>query len=180
MEAINNKEKSGYLKEYKKIVALRYLKKEELEEFMKVTDIISYEDKEIIIKEGEYSPFIFGVLKGSVAVTVSEIDVNNKEEVYICTIGKGDVFGEAGIFMNVKRTANVVSTDKTTIFSIHRTEFLKFIKVHPGIGIKILMLIIFSLLRKLKEANHELAFERKADIDQTDIDDLVDKIMKQV
>ena len=180
IKTINNKEKLRYLEDYKRIVALKYLKKDELEEFIKVTDIMSYKDKDIIIKEGEFSPFIFGVLKGSVVVTVSDNDVDNNEDVYICTIGRGDVFGEAGIFMNVKRTANVVSTDETDIFCIHRTDFLKFIKIHPGIGIKILMLIIFSLLRKLKEANLELAFERKADIDQNDIDGLVDKIMRQV
>jgi CRP/FNR family transcriptional regulator, cyclic AMP receptor protein len=181
MESIDKKEKLNYLKSYKQIVALKYLKDDELKQFIKVTDIISYGKKEIIIKEGEYSPYIFGVLSGSVAVTVSEIEKEKKDDdVYICTIGKGDIFGEAGIFMNVKRTANVISTDKTTIFSIHRKEFLQFIKEHPGIGIKILMLVIFSLLRKLKEANHELAFERKADIDQNDVDGLVDKIMKQV
>lgn len=181
MVSIDENVKFNYLKDYQKIVALKYLKDGELEQFVKVTDIVSYENREIIIKEGEYSPYIFGVLNGSVAVTVSEIQKEkSKEEVYICTIGKGDIFGEAGIFMNVKRTANVISTDKTTIFSIHRKEFLNFIKEHPGIGIKILMLVIFSLLRKLKEANQELAFERKADINQNDVDDLVDKIMKQV
>ena len=36
-----------------------------------------------------------------------------------------------------------------------------------------LMIIIYSLLKKLRDANQELAFERKSDIDQNDIDSLV-------
>ena len=35
------------------------------------------------------------------------------------------------------------------------------------------MLIIYSLLRKLRAANQELAFERRADIHQDDVDALV-------
>jgi CRP/FNR family cyclic AMP-dependent transcriptional regulator len=40
------------------------------------------------------------------------------------------------------------------------------------------MVIIYGLLRKLREANQELAFERKSDVGQDDIDDLVADFMK--
>ena len=41
----------------------------------------------------------------------------------------------------------------------------------------LLMMIIFSLLRKLKESNQELAYERKEDFAQDDIDALVNDML---
>ena len=61
---------------------------------------------------------------------------------------------------------------------IHRKDIIDFLKSNTDAGSKILMLIIYSLLKKLKEANLEIAFERKADIVQTDIDSMVKDIMK--
>jgi hypothetical protein len=40
------------------------------------------------------------------------------------------------------------------------------------------MIIIYGLLRKLRETNQELAYERKADMGQEDIDDLVESLLK--
>ena len=51
---------------------------------------------------------------------------------------------------------------------------LKFINKHQGAGNKILMLIIYSLLRKLRDANQEIAFERKSDVTQEDIDSIIE------
>jgi hypothetical protein len=56
---------------------------------------------------------------------------------------------------------------------------VKFIRTSPAAGNKILMVIIHGLLRKLKMVNHELAFERKSDMDQDDIDQLVANIFSE-
>jgi hypothetical protein len=62
---------------------------------------------------------------------------------------------------------------------MHRKEMLSFIKDNPQAGNKILMLLICSLLRKLREANQELAFEKQSVIDWEDIDSLVQDFMKE-
>jgi CRP/FNR family cyclic AMP-dependent transcriptional regulator len=161
----------------KKVIIFNYLRSDEIRELIRIAQIYQYEKDEKIIAEGECSPYLYGVIEGVVNVMVKEAD---SQEVFICTIGEGDVFGEAGIFLKVKRTADVVSADKSVIMAIHRNDILKFIKKHPNIGIKMLMLVIYSLLRKLKEANHEIAFERKADIKQDDIDSMVDHLMREM
>jgi len=48
-----------------------------------------------------------------------------------------------------------------------------FIRSKPAGGNKLLLVIIYSLLRKLRAANQELAYERKADMDQADVDSLM-------
>ena len=54
-----------------------------------------------------------------------------------------------------------------------------FLKRHAEAGNKILLSIIFSLLRKLKLANEELAYERKSDIAQDEIDAMVDNLFNE-
>ena len=136
--------------------------------------ILSFDEEEPIIKQGDTDQSFFAVVEGS--VTVSALESEGKD-VYICTIGDGEIFGEAGIFMKVKRTASVTSSMKTIVFKIDRTHMQKFIKENPSAGNKFFMVMIYGLLKKLKEANQELAYERKADVDQDDIDALVNDLL---
>ncbi len=151
------------------ILPFRFLSEIELNELISLCDVYGYGEGETIIKQGECTQSLLAVVKGNVKVTVTKED----GEAYISTLGSSEVFGEAGMFMKVERTANVSCLEDSIIFSIERKKFLTFIKNHPTAGNKIFMIMIYGLLRKLKEANRELAYERKTDISQIDIDNLV-------
>ena len=56
---------------------------------------------------------------------------------------------------------------------MQRSDLSAFIKSQPAGGNKLLLVVIYSLLRKLRAANQELAYERKADMDQSDVDSLM-------
>lgn len=130
---------------------------------------------ERVITEREPGDCLYLIVDGNVRVSVAEQD----REVYICTLGSGEVFGEAGLFLNLKRTANVAAADDgTKVLRVKRVEFMRFIREHPAAGIKVLFMIIYSLLAKLREANLELAFERREDIAQDDIDDLLKEYLQ--
>jgi len=173
---MDDKQRDYYLSKMRKVLIFRYLNDEALIRILQISNIINYKENDYIISEGETSPYLFSVLEGSVNVSVKK---EESKEIFICTIGQGEVFGEAGIFLTVKRTANVISTENTTILRIHRKDLLDFIKQQPTAGVKLLMIIIYSLLKKLRDANQELAFERKSDIEQEDIDLIVQNLMKE-
>jgi CRP-like cAMP-binding protein len=159
-----------YLSEIKKILFFKFLSDAEEKDILENSEIYSYNDGEKIINEGDVQPYIFAVIKGSVDVlTKSE----GEHEVFICSIEEGDVFGEAGIFLHMKRMADVVSRDEVVLLRIHRDDILKFIKKNPIAGNKMFMLIIHSLLKKLKEANQEISVEKGSRIDQEDIDSIM-------
>jgi len=175
-QIMDDKQRDYYLSKMRKVLIFRYLNDEALIRILQISNIINYKENDYIISEGETSPYLFSVLEGSVNVSVKK---EESKEIFICTIGQGEVFGEAGIFLTVKRTANVISTENTTILRIHRKDLLDFIKQQPTAGVKLLMIIIYSLLKKLRDANQELAFERKSDIEQEDIDLIVQNLMKE-
>ena len=168
MKRITNKEK--YLNWVKKIHIFGFMEDDEIQWILDKCELLLYEEEENIISQGEVNQDLFAVVEGSVQVSVSE---EQDKDVYISTIGGREVFGEAGIFMKMKRTANIKSLGKSVILRASRSVIFEMIKRNPVSGNKFLLMIIHSLLRKLKEANQELAYERKMDSDQTDIDALV-------
>ena len=175
MKEIEAQHKAQYTSKAGTILMFRYLSSEALDEILAISSLFIYDEEERIITEGETSPFFYAVLEGCVNVMVQEAE---DKEVYISTIGEGECFGEAGIFLTVKRTAAVVSAQESVILRIHREDLLAFIKAQPASGIKMLMVIVYGLLKKLRSANQELAFERKSDVEQDDIDSIVDGLLK--
>ncbi|MCX7786978.1 MAG: cyclic nucleotide-binding domain-containing protein [Spirochaetes bacterium] len=171
-----DKEEAKEVYEYLKATPLfTYFEDEALMELLQDARIIRCDTEQRVIQEGEVGPEFYLVARGSVDVTVSEGD----REVFISTIGEGQFFGEAGLFTRVRRTANVVASDGTVLVAIGRPFFLSFLQKRPKAGIQLLMLIIYSLLKKLRSVNQELAFERKFDIDQEDIDEIIRGILEE-
>ncbi len=164
----NDKEK--YREQLGNILLFKFLSEREIGDILSMGEIRVYEEKERVLQQGEIDQSIYAIIDGPVGVNVGE---KKKKGVYICTIGEGEVFGEAGMFLKVKRTANVDSLGNTTLFRLTRQELIRFIRKYPSTGNKILMVVIYSLLNKLREANQELAFERRIDVGQTDVDSIV-------
>ena len=162
------------LEKLKIIQALKPLKEEHLKALLKRSVIKSYKDQDEIVAEGEVSHYLYAVLDGSVTVNVARVSQKNT---YITTIGAGEIFGEAGLFVKVKRTASVISGGDSLIWEIHRHELFSFIKEFPQAGNTFLVLMIYSMLKKLREANQELAYERADVIDQNDIDELIAELL---
>lgn len=164
-----------YLERLKKVMIFRYLDNDALKEILKIADVINYKKDDHIISEGELSQYLYAVLAGSVNVYVRQSD---NKEVFLSTLDAGDVFGEAGMFLKVKRTANVVSMENSAVLRIDRKDLFEFFAERSQSGIKMLMIIIYSLLKKLRESNQELAFERKSNLAQEDVDRLIDDLSK--
>jgi CRP-like cAMP-binding protein len=81
--------------------------------------------------------------------------------------------------MSVPRTATVRALERAVIIRLHRTELAGFLKRHPVAGNKMLIVFIYGLLRKLKLADQELAYERKSDMAQEDVDAMVANIFSE-
>lgn len=170
------KELSSFLPKIKKITTFQYLTEEQFNAIRPAFEIISYEEGEPIVSQGEISQHLFAVIEGRVHVSFKE---SNGKEMLICDIHAGEVFGEAGIFMAEKRMANVISAGKTIALRITRKDLISFIRREPHAGNKILMLIIYSLLNKLRIANEELAFEKQSDVNMDYMDNIIRDFMNE-
>jgi CRP-like cAMP-binding protein len=151
----------------------RYLGDEECRELLAGTRLLRYEENESIVQEGEISPLFYAITAGSVNIMVADRSGKEDRRVFICALGDGDVFGEAAIFSNKKRTAGALAGYDCTLLEFQRDTLMEFFRRRPTAGLKILMVVIHSLLNKLRDANQELAFEREASFVQQEVDDLI-------
>jgi CRP/FNR family cyclic AMP-dependent transcriptional regulator len=172
-------QKRRYLPGIRKVIVFRYLTDEALADMAEACEIVSYGEGDRVVSEGEVDSHLYAVLEGNVNVFVAAKAEGGKQ-VFICAIGEGDVFGEAGIFLRTARTADVISAGPSTLLRMDRDRLFDFIQRRPSAGIKILYVIIYSLLKKLREVNQELAFERKSVLRQDDIDSIVEEALRSM
>jgi len=163
--------KTGLVDAVRGMITFRFLTDVEILDLLERSDAIEYDEGEIVGKEGEPGSCFYGIAEGSLSVSVGE-----GRPVYVGTLGAGDVFGEAGLFMSVPRTATVTAQGHAVIIRISRSALAGYLERHPASGNKILLVFIYNLLRKLSVSNQELAYERKSDMAQTDVDAMVESI----
>ncbi|MGE5557147.1 MAG: cyclic nucleotide-binding domain-containing protein [Bacillota bacterium] len=179
MRKLQVEEYFNLLSELGSVSFFHYLSEEEKKQLLGVCEILSYDKDERIVKQGEIGTCLYAVLSGTLSVTI--VDMCGKE-IFLSTIKKGEFFGEAGIFYNLQRTANVFpATDTAGILRIERKALFEFIQKRPSAGVKILILFIRGLLDKLSESNKELAGLRGGSVlSQNQIDRLIDEIMERI
>jgi CRP-like cAMP-binding protein len=171
----NIADRSGLSEAARGIVTFRFLEETEMLDLLEHSEALEFEEGEPVVEEGEVSHYFYGIAEGTVSVSLG----GEGKEVYVNSLGAGDVFGEAGLFMSVPRTATVRALERAVIIRLHRTELAGFLKRHPVAGNKMLIVFIYGLLRKLKLADQELAYERKSDMAQEDVDAMVANIFSE-
>ena len=141
----------------------------ELDNFIEICSFFEYDLDEVIVSQDEVSTYLFAILDGLVDVRIKSED---GKYIPVSEVKSGDIFGEAAIFMDVKRTAQIVTKETARVARIGRDDLINFINKQPKAGVKMLAYIVFSLLHKLKRANKELVFEKESSITSDDLDRL--------
>lgn len=167
-------EKTRYAAGIKALVTFRFLTEAETARLVDGAELVRYEEGEPVVEEGELSAYFFGILEGTLSIGLT---TQERGEVYVNSLGPGDVFGEAGMFLQVKRTATVRALGPSLLLRLQRKDFAAFIRANPEAGNKVLLAVIYSLLRKLRVTNEELAYERKSDANQDEVDALMQSLL---
>jgi len=124
----------------------------------------TYHDGDQIVTQGEVSDLFFVILDGFVNV--------HRNGVFVANLGKGDYFGEAALFHDVKRTATITSNQDVEILVVPKKDFLEFLESHPEAAFKVLYRMLKLLVFRLDQTSHELQFERRKAVTQDAIDQL--------
>ena len=130
------------------------------------------QEEERVISEGDRAECFYCVVSGFLRITKAPLR-NGNREVYITMIGKNDVFGEAAIFEEEVRTANVTAESESVLLRFERDDFVAYLNHYPKAAYHIFIFIINRLLSKLNMTNRELAFERRDSVSQDEVDSLL-------
>ena len=99
----------------KKIPALECFSEQDLETFLRFSEVKTYTENETIIEEGNQDDRIFYLISGKAKI------VKNGKELIILR-RTGDVFGEIGVITGVTRSANVYAIGPTTCLIIRTSQ----------------------------------------------------------
>lgn len=92
-----------------------------------------YEDREIIVRQGEPGDCMYVIQEGHVEVVVEEDD----QEIHIAVRGEGEFFGEMAIFEREVRMATVRALGKARVLTIDEKNFMRRIHEDPSLAYRI-------------------------------------------
>lgn len=94
----------------------------------------TYENGDIIIRQGDSGNCMYEILKGKVEVLQEE----DGKEVTLATLKKGDFFGEMAIFEKEVRSATIRALGKVRVLTIDKRILLRRISEDPSLAYRLL------------------------------------------
>jgi PPM family protein phosphatase len=126
----------------------RPLNDREILRVLQVTDVVSFQNGENVMTEGETGEELFIVLSGTVRVTRGGAD--------LATLKTGDHVGEMALVRSQPRSATVVSDGKSELMVIRRTEFFEILRKEHQLAVKLLWQFLGVLADRLADTSREL------------------------
>jgi CRP/FNR family transcriptional regulator, cyclic AMP receptor protein len=102
----------------RKIPALECFSEGDLKEFLRFSEVKTYAENEVIIKENSQDDRVFYLISGKAKV------IKNGKELIILR-RTGDVFGEIGVITGVARSATVYASGPTMCVSLRMSDIDK-------------------------------------------------------
>ena len=164
------------MSQIQKIRIFSCLNEEERHALLAISSILDFQAGETLVSQNEVGDALYCVLSGKVAVSIKDL---HDKDVVISELERGEVIGEAAIFLSARRTASVSAATDTTVIRIKRENLLTFFRNYPQAGNKILTLIILSLLKKIRNTNEDLVLEKQSEIDFDYVDALVQDFINE-
>ena len=155
--------------ELKNSIILQNLSPRELRRFSKICEPRDYEAGERLVEQDALGSDLHILIEGAVDISVRG---KGGEDVRVSEVNKGDVLGEASIFMNLPRTASAIARSPCLVAAVGRDRLFAYCERNPRAGLKIFGFVIYSLLRRLGSTSRELAHERESVVTAADLEEL--------
>lgn len=132
---------------------LEFLTPEERSFLLSQMEVMSFQEDELIIREGGMNQTLFFIEKGTVRVA----RVVEGKELILDDLKEGDAFGELTFLEAGPSSAACKALTAVKVLAIHRKEFDKIVELHPAIGAKAWLAMAMNLKARLIKTNDLLA-----------------------
>ena len=132
----------------RRVPILAPLKEEHLEMLSKLANQRTFNQGEVIIRQGDPGAGLYVIIEGAVDVTWREKPGN--PEVKLNTLSKGEFFGEMSLIDGYPRSATVTAKDEAQVIELDRWVFLDALRREPNIAVAMLP-ILTRRIRSLQE-----------------------------
>lgn len=111
------------------------LSESELSVLAQHATIRTYPKNAVVISEGDEANALYVVVSGQVKVFLSNED---GKEIIVNMQGPCEHFGELALLDSTRRSASVMTTEKTKLAVIAKTDFQRVLADHPGIALSLI------------------------------------------
>lgn len=115
----------------------------------------TYQDGEVIIRQGDDGNCMFVVQDGEVEVVRETGD----KGIRLAVLKTGDFFGEMSIFEREVRAATVKALGQARILTVDKKGFLRRINEDPSLAFR----LVQTMSRRIRDLNSEVARLRNAE-----------------
>jgi signal-transduction protein with cAMP-binding, CBS, and nucleotidyltransferase domain len=134
------------------------LANEGLEQVAALGKTYDVEAGQLVVRQGDPCDSVYFVLDGELRVRIL-VGVVDRVDKTLCKLGRGEFFGELGMFLRSKRTADVIAESQTRLFCIYTNAFQLLIKQIPELASPILFSIGTTMAQRVADDNQRLYHE---------------------
>lgn len=109
----------------------------------------TFEDGEIVVRQGEIGDSMFVIQDGRVGVYLER----DGEEVLLAEPGAGEIIGEMAIFEQKPRSATVRALGQARILTIDRRNFMRRVSEDPSLAFRILE----TMSHRIRDLDEQIA-----------------------
>jgi signal-transduction protein with cAMP-binding, CBS, and nucleotidyltransferase domain len=109
----------------------------------------------LVVRQGDPCDSVYFVLSGELRVRLI-VGLVDRVDKTLCKLGRGEFFGELGMFLRSKRTADVIAETQSRLFFIYTNAFQLLIKQIPELASPILFSIGATMAQRVAEDNQRL------------------------
>ena len=93
------------------IPALKNFETKSLQKLLRLSKIREYEDGEVIIREGDFDPWLYFLLSGKIRISKEGMEIGSLDK-------EGEIFGEMRIIDSMSRSASVYAVGQTMCLAL--------------------------------------------------------------
>jgi hypothetical protein len=123
-----------------------------LEQLAALGEFYEVAARDLVVRTGDPCDAVYFVLSGELRVRLI-VGVVDKQDKTLCTLGGGEFFGELGMFLQSKRTADVLAESPSRLFRMSTNAFQLVVKQIPDLAAPILFNIGVTMARRIAEDN---------------------------
>lgn len=107
---------------------------------------------DLVVRQGDPCDAVYFLLGGELRVRLI-IGVVDRMDKTLCKLASGEFFGELGMFLQSKRTADVIAQTQSRVFRMNTNAFQLLVKQIPELASPVLFNLGATMARRIAEDN---------------------------
>jgi CRP-like cAMP-binding protein len=107
---------------------------------------LTFNDGEVLCRQGEPGDSVFVIEEGEVDVTISA----GRHSAYLATLGSHELFGEMAVICNLPRSADVRARGPLRVLKIEGDVFLQLVTANPDAALGVMRVLSERLMRAVE------------------------------